>query len=141
MQCENPKKPGQMTKYAPGGKRRIKGWRQAPSDETSGSEATEHDRAKTLTRLLPLWPAEIEAEDDGAAARIVVMLERALRAERQRGRAGHWCYDMNRHVALARALRTERARLADLRRKRRAMTRPGTARRSPGAPESKAVRL
>jgi len=98
-----------------------------PSEEPCGSEAIGRERAKALTRLLPLWPAEIEAEDEAAAARIMMMLERALRAERQRGRAGHWCYDMNRHVALARALRTERARLTELRRKRRALAQPGTA--------------
>jgi hypothetical protein len=47
---------------------------------------------------------------------IVARLARALRAERQRGRAGHWSYDLNRHIALAQALDAERRRLEGLNR-------------------------
>jgi hypothetical protein len=54
-----------------------------------------------------------------AARALVARLARALRAERQRGRAGHWSYDLNRHIALAQALDAERRRLEKLSRPRR----------------------
>ena len=41
-------------------------------------------------------------------------MERALRAERKRGRAGHWAYDLARHAALHRAWIAERAALVAL---------------------------
>lgn len=74
-------------------------------------------RTRRLSQLIPLWPAEVAsgARDAAAAEKVVKALERALRGERRRGRAGHWTYDINRHLALARALREERARLAKLR--------------------------
>ncbi|MFP3921677.1 MAG: hypothetical protein ACLFPA_10915 [Dichotomicrobium sp.] len=73
------------------------------------------ERTRWLSRLIPLWPAEIESDDIAAAERVVRALARALRGERCRGRAGHWSYDINRHLALARALREERSRLMRLR--------------------------
>lgn len=42
-----------------------------------------------------------DAEERG---RIVARLTRRLRRERQRGLAGHWSYDLNRHIALKQAL-------------------------------------
>lgn len=67
-----------------------------------------------LSILLPV--AETDLADLSAEGRrtIVRRLERALRAERRRGRAGHWTYDLNRHLALKRALEAERAALARL---------------------------
>lgn len=38
----------------------------------------------------------------------IAKLRRHLHAERQRGAAGHWTYDSNRHLALIEALRVER---------------------------------
>lgn len=73
-----------------------------------------YERRRALPRLLPLADSEL-AEDDAQAAReIIARLSRALRAERQRGRAGHRSYDLNRHVALAQALDAERRRLGEL---------------------------
>ena len=44
-------------------------------------------------------------------ARLALMkLRRALRAERRRGLAGHWSYDLNRHLGLS-AYKGELARL------------------------------
>lgn len=37
----------------------------------------------------------------------IARLMRALRTERQRGKAGHWTYDLNRHIALSQALRRQ----------------------------------
>jgi hypothetical protein len=42
-------------------------------------------------------------------AHVVPTLERALRAERRRGLAGHWTYNLARHVQLLRAYRAEMA--------------------------------
>jgi hypothetical protein len=47
------------------------------------------------------------------------MLSRALRAARRRGRAGHWTYDLNRHIGLVQAFRAERAALSGRRTERR----------------------
>jgi hypothetical protein len=87
---------------------------------------------------VPLWPAEIDTPGEAAARRVVDTLERALRGERRRGRAGQWSYDINRHLALARALREERGRLARLRRERSG-TRNSRARRESGPSNSKSL--
>ncbi len=53
--------------------------------------------------------------------RILSKLRRALRAERRRARAGHWSYELNRHLALLGAYKGEiallRARALPSRRK------------------------
>jgi hypothetical protein len=67
-------------------------------------------REEQLPRLIGLWPQEI-SDDAGGTAVILGRLRRALRAERQRGRAGHWAYDLNRHAALLEAIRQETALL------------------------------
>ena len=95
--------------------RQIRGWH-APANSEFPDEDMPDARTRALSRLIPLWPGEISAADACSALKVVATLERALRAERRRGRAGHWSYDMNRHLALARALREERVRLAELRR-------------------------
>jgi hypothetical protein len=65
-----------------------------------------------LARLIPLWPHELADVSPAGRTRLVAKLEAALRAERRRGRAGHWSYDLARHAALLGAWRTERAALA-----------------------------
>jgi hypothetical protein len=69
-----------------------------------------YDRLTELPRVLPLWPGELA--DDSAQGRrlILAKLRRALRAERRRGIAGHWTYDLARHVELLRIYRLELAR-------------------------------
>jgi len=67
-----------------------------------------------LPRLLPITDSELAPDDPEAVRRIVDRLARALRSERQRGRAGHWSYDLNRHIALAQAIDAERRRLETL---------------------------
>ena len=66
-----------------------------------------YDRRRDLPRLLPLWPHEIEAASLGEHARLLARMRRALRIERQRGRGGHWAYDLARHAQLLRAYRAE----------------------------------
>lgn len=67
-----------------------------------------YDRPKDLPSLIPLWPDEIADTSPENNAMIIRRLSDALRKERQRGRAGHWAYNLNRHRALKRALQAER---------------------------------
>ena len=67
------------------------------------------DRRVALSRLLALWPHELDDESAGARLRILGRLRRALRAERRRGLAGHWTYDLARHIELLRLYRAELA--------------------------------
>lgn len=77
----------------------------------SGAEL--YDRARHLPRLARATPQEIASGDPAVARIILGRLLRALRAERRRGRAGHWSYDLNRHIALMQAIVAERVRLGD----------------------------
>lgn len=72
---------------------------------------SQYHRQTSLPALLPLLPSEIADASDSMHRRIVARLARALRAERMRGRAGHWSYDINRHIALRQAYEAERGRL------------------------------
>jgi len=71
-----------------------------------------YERRRHLPWLAKATPAEIESDDPATGHAIIARLERSLRAERRRGRAGHWTYDINRHIALSQALAAERARIA-----------------------------
>jgi uncharacterized protein YcaQ len=68
-----------------------------------------YDRTRDLPRLLPLWPDETTIHTQGAQTALIARLRRALRAERQRGIAGHWTYNLARHADLLRAYRAELA--------------------------------
>lgn len=73
--------------------------------------AVEYRRSSILPRLLPVGPAEVADESPAGTQRILALLARALRSERRRGRAGHWSYDLNRHIGLRQAMLAETARL------------------------------
>lgn len=66
-----------------------------------------YDRCTELARVLPLWPHELADESPIGRLRIISKLRRALRAERRRGIAGHWTYDLARHAELLRIYRIE----------------------------------
>jgi hypothetical protein len=68
-------------------------------------------RERHLPRLIAITPSELADSSPAADRRIVARLARALRSERTRGRAGHWTYDLNRHIALHQAYAAERGRL------------------------------
>ena len=70
-----------------------------------------YDRARHLPRLITIGPDEIKDDSPAARRAILTRLARALRAERNRGRAGHWTYDLNRHLGLKQAHAAERQRL------------------------------
>lgn len=77
----------------------------------AGDDQNPDIRLAELARLLPLWPDELSDMTPAGRARLVAKLERALKAERRRGRAGHWTYDLARHAALLDAWRREREAL------------------------------
>jgi hypothetical protein len=70
--------------------------------------ASRYDRS-ALPGLVPIVLAELPEGPDGARL-VLRKLERALRSER--ARAGHWTYDLNRHIGLAQAHAAELTRLA-----------------------------
>ncbi len=72
------------------------------------------NRESELPKLLGLWPSELRDFSLAGTARIVALLRKAIRSERQRGRGGHWTYDLSRHLGLAEALKAERVRLREL---------------------------
>ena len=80
--------------------------------------AAAYDRARCLPGLIRIDAADI-GDDEAAVRSVLSRLKRALRVERTRGRAGHWTYDLNRHIALRQAYDAEAERLAAFRRERR----------------------
>lgn len=83
-----------------------------PYRTASEEPRADGERARELARLVPLWPSEIADTSREGRARLIAKLEQALKAERRRGRSGHWTYDLARHAALVRIWRRERAALA-----------------------------
>jgi hypothetical protein len=79
----------------------------APAGDVSDAELA-RCRAE-IAKLLPLWPRELADMSPSGRARLIAALERALRAERRRGVAGHWTYNLARHVQLLHAYRAETA--------------------------------
>jgi hypothetical protein len=49
--------------------------------------------------------------DDADPGELIGKLRRALRAERNKARSGHWTYDLNRHIALRQAYLAETERM------------------------------
>lgn len=78
--------------------------------------AAAYARARDLPKLIALWPHELGDESPEGCRRILAKLRGALRAERRRALAGHWSYDLNRHLGLLSAYKGELASLS--RRKR-----------------------
>ncbi len=73
--------------------------------------AAAYRRDRMLPRLLPLAVGRLPLREPARTGAILIRLARGLRAERRLGRAGHWTYDVNRHIALAQAFRAERLAL------------------------------
>lgn len=98
------------------GSGRIRGQGESPVRALIARGAAAYVRRRILPRLLPLASLDLDATDPEAIERIITALSRAARAERTRGRAGHWSYDLNRHIGLVQAIRAETALLRDARR-------------------------
>lgn len=73
-----------------------------------------YNRDRDLPRLVALWPQELADVTPAGRHRLLLMLRRALREERRRGIAGHWCYDLARHAGLLAAYRHEAAAYREL---------------------------
>lgn len=71
----------------------------------SASRAAFH--TADLARLLPLWPHELNDMTTAGREKRIALLRKSLRAERRRGLAGHWTYDLGRHSALLRCYKRE----------------------------------
>jgi len=84
----------------------------AAMDALVVAAGTPYRRERDLPRVLPIGPDELADVSTSARRRILGRLASALRAERIRGRAGHWCYDLNRHIALAQVYESERRLLS-----------------------------
>ena len=82
----------------------------------SGAAAREYKRARDLPRLLAVWPRDIQDTSNAGIFRVIAKLRQALRAERRRGLAGRWSYDLERHLAWAKALKAELEALEGARR-------------------------
>src|SRR5262245_1551663 len=61
------------------------------------ASAAAYRRARDLSRLVALWPHELEDQSVEARLLVLAKLRRALRTERRRSLSGHWSYDLNRH--------------------------------------------
>lgn len=83
--------------------------------QASAGWPSRYRRAVDLPKLIPLWPHEIADRSPAGRQRLLMRLRAALRAERQRGLAGHWTYDLARHTQLLAAYRAEVAENAALR--------------------------
>lgn len=91
--------------------RRVNGsrsqWPSRVAREHSARTTPGYERNRDLPALLALWPWEIDASGIAGQRRLVALLRRALRVERQRGIAGHWTYDLARHARLLQAYKAE----------------------------------
>src|SRR5690606_34675014 len=64
-------------------------------------------RRREIGRLVPLWPHELRIDSIEAHRNLIVLLEKALAGEKQRGSALHWSYDLPRHAAILNLYRAE----------------------------------
>ncbi len=90
-----------------------RGRRKRRTQDASRSAARAYNRQRDLPGLLPVWPDELFDDSTVGRRRLVMKLHRALRAERNRGRAGHWSYDLIRHTNLLHAYSHELRALPD----------------------------
>jgi hypothetical protein len=81
----------------------------ALTKDTPRRKGRGYDRRTDLPRVLPVLPEDLDDESPLGRQRILAKLRAALRAERRRGIAGHWTYDLARHAELLRVYRHELA--------------------------------
>lgn len=63
---------------------------------------------ETIAKLTgAFWPAELADVSLAGREALVAKLSDILKAERQRGLAGHWTYDLPRHFALHECFKVE----------------------------------
>lgn len=71
----------------------------------------EREHLSRLARLLPMWPHELADASIEGRRRRIALIQRSLRAERRRGLAGDWTYDLARHAGLLACYHAEIAAL------------------------------
>ena len=69
--------------------------------------ARAYERARCLPRVLPMLAGNCHGPEPETTRLIVRKLADAIRRERRLGRAGHWAYDLNKHIALTQAWAAE----------------------------------
>lgn len=88
--------------------RRISSHVRGAVETSLSASAAAYRRTEFLQAFHRLSAETIAAETAEAARAVLGELERALRKER--ARAGHWTYDLSRHISLLVAFRAEKAR-------------------------------
>ena len=82
-------------------------------------EAKLYVRGRDLPKLVALWPKEINDYSIPGTEHIVRRIRQVLGAYYALGLRKHWSHNVSRHVALAVALKAEKATLARLIEERR----------------------
>ena len=95
-------------------KARFHGAVRRVADNAVRAGAAVYNRDRDLPALIRADPFSPMPDTAEGIRSVLARLERALRAERKRARAGHWTYDLNRHIALRQAYLAETERLAAL---------------------------
>ena len=93
---------------------RLRAAASAAIAKRSQGVARSYVRNNIIPRLLPMVEADLSGPEPATTRAILLKLAGALRSERARGRAGHWTYDLNRHIALNQAHAAEKAHLAEI---------------------------
>ena len=88
-------------------------------DQSFAHRIQAFQRETELPKLIGLWPSDLGDYSAEGTAKIIALLRWTLRQQRQRGRSGHWTYDLSRHIALHEALKVEEARLQELTKRKR----------------------
>lgn len=92
---------------------RISAWARRAVETTLEARAAAYRRTEFLLGFPRLSAETIAAETEEAAQAVLREIASALR--RERARAGHWTYDLDRHIALLVAHRAEQARAERIR--------------------------
>lgn len=102
---------GKFTNIGPAARERSKRTLAAHKSSVRAKipERSRYQRSRDLPRLIPLIDIERHATAVEGRLKLLRLLERALRIERQRGIAGAWSYSVARHALLLEAYRVERA--------------------------------
>jgi hypothetical protein len=81
-------------------------------DRAIANAAAAYDRMRHLPQILGTTPQELADLSVRGRRALIARLIRLARNSAGAGRAGHWSYDPNRHIAILGALQAERAGLA-----------------------------
>ena len=83
-------------------------------DRAIANAAAAYDRMRHLPQIFGTTPQELADLSVRGRRALIARLIRLARNSAHAGRAGHWSYDPNRHIAIQGALKAERTGLAAL---------------------------